>query len=335
MPLSSFIKDQLGLDPNKEHRARVHIYEAIPGTWLSRISKYERNIPGLGTPHQQSWSQIHPLTPEYAGVLLGEPGLGAQVDQRFTEDRNLIDVGQRFYFLEIEGVRPMPIVRGGQHRRSSQVFIKVNCPANRISVAIFFSEADAQAMSSKLRQNSPMSTVLRGMSGLFRALSDFSASRNVKVIHETQTYEEYFLGSLAGRALQAGRAVAGTVRSVAGAAGAAASRIGGTVANIARKAGGALLRALPQALARQIITIIASWVMTKITEYLKERKQDFISETEKPKDGVTIIVTFANPPLLPDVCRILRGESIVINPALLPRSIPSAQIQIKAGLYRG
>src|SRR5574341_934906 len=92
--------------------------------------------PGLGSPAQVAWSQLHPLTPEAAGALLGELGLGRNVPDRFVQDRNLIEVGQRFYYLEIEGVRP--IVHPRQRmRRSSRVYVKIDCPGNRIGVALY------------------------------------------------------------------------------------------------------------------------------------------------------------------------------------------------------
>ena len=45
--LSAFLKDQLGVTPPV--RARVHLYQAIPGTTLRRIAQLEQGVPGLGT----------------------------------------------------------------------------------------------------------------------------------------------------------------------------------------------------------------------------------------------------------------------------------------------
>jgi hypothetical protein len=49
VPLAEFLQDRLGLSPGRAIKARVHLYEAIPGTLLSQICKSERHVPGLGS----------------------------------------------------------------------------------------------------------------------------------------------------------------------------------------------------------------------------------------------------------------------------------------------
>ncbi|MFZ1948164.1 MAG: hypothetical protein WAW06_11510 [bacterium] len=325
-PLATALRDQLGVDPSKEIKAKIHLYEAIPGTWLSRISSMERNVPGLGSPTAPAWSQIHPLTPEAAAALLGEPGLGRTVPDRFLQDRNMIDVGQRFYFLEIEGVRP-PVYPRQRLRRSSAVYVKIDCPGNKISVALYLGERDAQAVSSKLRQNSPWPAVARGFTPLLNSVRrNFTMKRNVKIVHEAVTLEDYG-GILSAVAKGAGRAVAGAMRA------GTAARV--AVGGVAAKAGLAIARVIPGALASVVAEKIIEWSLQKISEYLRERKQEFIKATELPADGVTILITFANPGLLPAVCRSLRGEAITLTSALIPRGTPSAKVQVFPGLRRG
>jgi hypothetical protein len=332
-PLMTALRDQLNLDPTKEVKARVHIYEAIPGTWLSRISAMERRVPGLGSPTEVAWSQIHPLTPDAAAALLGEPGLGRTVPDRFLQDRNLIEVRQRFYYLEIEGARPVVHLRQ-RIRRSSNVYVKIDCPGNRIRVTLFLSERDAQSVASKLRQNSPWPAIVKGFTSLLQSVRrNFTLRRNVWIIHETVTLEDY-AGVLSAVARGAGRVAAGPLGSAVG-----GSRGGGGLVSMAtgRIAGAArgALRRIPEAIASKIAEKIVDWCLRKISEYLHERKQEFIKATESPADGVTILITFANPGLLPIVCRALRGEPIMPTPTLIPRGLPSAQVRVFPGLRRG
>lgn len=332
-PLLTALRDQLNLDPTREVKAKVHIYEAIPGTWLSRISAMERRVPGLGSPTEVAWSQIHPLTPEAAAALLGEPGLGRAVSDRFLKDRNLVAVGQRFYYLEIEGARP--IVHPRQRiRRSSNVYVKIDCPGNRIRVALFLSERDAQSVTSKLRQNSPWPVIMKGFASLLQSVRrNLVFRRNVKIIHETVTLEDY-AGVLSAVARGAGRLAAGAMGGVVGAVRGAGGSMTATAGRITGSVGG-VLRRIPEFMASTIAEKIVEWCLRKLSEYLRERKQEFIKATESPADGVTILITFANPGLLPVIARALRGEPIMLTPALIPRGMPSAHVKVLPGLRRG
>jgi hypothetical protein len=334
LSLATVLRDQLNLDPAKEYKIKVHIYESIRGTWLSRISAMERNVRGLGSPNESAWSQIHPLTPQAAASLLGEPGLGRDVHYRFLQDRNLIDVGQRFYYLEIEGVHA--VIQPGQRlRRSSRVYVKIDCPGNKMKVALFLSERDAQNVATKLRQNSPWSAILRGFTSLLNSIQqNFTLKRNVRIVHESVVMEDY-AGVLSAAARGAGRIAARALGRVAGVARAAGGAVAGAVGRAAA-AGRALTRRLiPQAIASVIAEKVIEWSLRKISEYLRERKQEFIRATENPADGVTILITFANPGLLPVVCRALRGEQITLSPSLIPRGIPNALVKVYPGLRRG
>jgi hypothetical protein len=205
--------------------------------------------------------------------------------------------------------------------------VKIDCPGNKISVALYLGERDAQAVSSKLRQNSPWTAVARGFTSLLNSVRrNFTMKRNVKIVHEAVALEDYG-GILSAVAKGAGRVVAGAMR-----AGTAARAAAG---GVAARAGRAIARVIPGALASVVAEKIIEWSLQKISEYLRERKQEFIKATERPADGVTILITFANPGLLPVVCRSLRGEAITLTSALVPRGIPSAKVQVFPGLRRG
>ncbi|HEY8207804.1 MAG TPA: hypothetical protein VIG99_10015, partial [Myxococcaceae bacterium] len=60
--LGTMLRDRAGVKVNKPVRAKLHLYQAMPGTTLSLIASLEKNVRGLGTAKQQSWGLLFPLT---------------------------------------------------------------------------------------------------------------------------------------------------------------------------------------------------------------------------------------------------------------------------------
>jgi hypothetical protein len=153
--LEAFLRDHYGL--TGEVTAPVHLYEALPGATLGRIAAHEKRTRGLG--RAGDYWKLLPLTPEVAGMLLGEPGFGRRVDPEFLAKRHRIAVGQRFYYLELPGGgRPASAGPGAvtTRPRSSQVNVRVNMHKHRIHVLLHLSEADAQEAAAQLRGKEPM-----------------------------------------------------------------------------------------------------------------------------------------------------------------------------------
>lgn len=294
VPLAIFLRDRLGIW-GRPVKARVHLYEAIPGTWLSRMSKVERNVPGLGTAAKFAWSQFHPLTSQAAGLLFREPGLGRDVSVKYLADPLTISVGQRFYYLEIPGARPqmMPTPNGlPVIRRSGRVQMTLDFPRDQLRVFMFLSEADAQAIAVKLRQQAPIGAVMTALQPLFKgglkaALSE-GLSRRVKILHEAVTPEQ--------------------------------SR-------------GPALRRLPPIAHKVMVENLLEWLGRSLGEYFQQRARDFVVATEDQTDGVTVIATFSNPPGFSDIRKILRGESVSLDGLRVRDGTPAVDIQVVAG-YR-
>ena len=157
--LASFLRDTLRLEGPR--RARVHLYEAIPRTRLSRISKLEK-VRGLGSTKRWAWMQLHPLTTEAATALLQQPGLGRRMPSRVNPRQPLL--GQRFYFLEIEGAPARPQGVG------TSLSITLDFVRNEIRLRIYLSEVAAQELAGNLRKNAGPGVVgarLRSMLGEF------------------------------------------------------------------------------------------------------------------------------------------------------------------------
>ncbi len=200
--LAAALRDQLGVQGTV--RARMHLYQATCGTWLSRISKFEQ-VPGLGSAAQSAWSQIHPLTPEAAGTLLRQPGLGKRTSPKFLSNRNLVAVGQRFYYLEIPGVRPPSPLPGFKGRpRSSQINLTLDFPKNEYRAFVYLSEADAQEVAAALRRRDVTAAVTISRKVVIAGVRTVVGGRlrsHIKIRNETPSQEQ-FLGAVLEKAGQ-------------------------------------------------------------------------------------------------------------------------------------
>ncbi len=295
MPLAIVLQDLFRMPKGRVIKARVHLYEAIPGTWLSRISKFEKNVAGLGSPVKIAWSRIYPLTPQAATVILGQPRLGREVALKYLANPFMISNGQRFYYLEIPStpiyslsIQGAPSITG----RCCQTHLKLDFPKDQIQVSIFLSESEAQKIALKLRQRMPMGpimTLLRPIYaiGLKNAFSE-GVYHQTKIIH----------GAM------------GIKQSAA-----------------------ATLKWLPPIFLEMLMGKLVNWVGSSLSQHLKqqERAQDFIASTENPAIGLTIVLQFNSPPGLTDIRRILAGEPVALRSIRFPDSTPNTQVQIVPG----
>lgn len=295
--LAAFLKAQLGVTPPV--RVRAHLYQAIPGTWLSRIARHEKGVAGLGSAAKSAWSQLHPLTPEAAGMLLGEPGLGRRIAPRFTASRDLIGVGQRFYYLEIAGARVPPPADTARPaiRRTSEVNLTLDFPADEFRVSVYLSEADAQELATRLRRKEISAASMlakKAYGAALRTAMEGDLPGHVRIRHETTTPEQF------------------------------AAAAGRLITHVGK---GAL-----QALGAKLV----DWVGRAIATYLQEKATEAIAATEDPADGVTIVVTVANVPGAGVVRRLLSGEGLgtpLPNPLSLFEGAPRLSVRTLPGFH--
>jgi hypothetical protein len=149
--LSGLFRDRLRLAPDKPVSARVHVYEAVPGTTLGGIARLDE-VRGLGSAETAVWSQIQPLTPEAAALLVGSPRLGRELpdDAVATVPR----LGQRFYFLEVANAPARPL------GRESAVRATLDLRRREMRLSFYLSEVVAQKMAAALRAKSAAATVI-------------------------------------------------------------------------------------------------------------------------------------------------------------------------------
>jgi hypothetical protein len=293
IPLAEFLQDRLGLSPGRPIKARVHLYEAIPGTLLSQVCKLETSVPGLGT--TSASSNLHPLTPEAAGMMMGQPGLGREVPPKYLDHQPMTAVGQRLYYLEIPEARPQVVpVAGGapKPRRIRQVQVRLNFPQDQVQVNVFLSEAVAQAIATDLRGRAISKAISRVRSVLKLRLKTILSGKHqshLKIIH--------------GKVLP-------------------------------QESRGRKLRSLPSIVRETLAKRLNEWIGQSLSTYLQQKPQDFIAASENPADGVTIKITFTNPPGFAALRKALRGETANLQDMQTAPGMPDANIQITPGFSR-
>src|SRR5215217_2742989 len=298
-PLARFLRDRYGLSPDQNINARLHLYEAIPGSRVEEIARSERDVPGLGTSAEPARSQFHPFTPEAAMAFLQEPELGREVSSECLSSPVPLHIGERLYYLEIAGARPQvaPTEAGRPPaaRRTSEVNLALDFPRNQIRVYIFLSEAASQEIATMLRQRAPVGAVhsrLKAEYGrdLNAALSG-KTNRHVKVIHEAVLPERFF------------------------------------------GLGKAIKRVHPMLLQR-LRKKLRRWLRQRLAEYLQQQTQMFVAATEDTADGVTLVVTFTGPPGLSSLRRVVGGRSASPNGAGAPKGMPQTDIEVVPGWFQ-
>jgi hypothetical protein len=295
--LADFLEEQLGMMPGSDVEAEVHLYESIPGTMLPELTRLETNTPGLGSNTEASYGQLHPLTPEAAGMLLGEPGLGRPLDAPNFANRYATQPGQRFYYLSIPGAKPiLPAgVKGrGRMRRPSGIKLILNFPAGQIRVCLYLSEVRAQGMAVKLRQQAHIGGILTPLRaqverGLLFALQRGGCGR-LKIIHETVAPEQAL--------------------------------------------GGALQR-IPPVVLDSLRLRLQEWILTGLADFLKQQPQQFVAATEAPADGSTLVVTIDNPPGFELLRQALKGRISSLADSRFSGPAPTVRIDVVEGYANG
>lgn len=288
IPVDEFLEEQLGLAPGEEVEAFVHLYEAIPGTRLSDIVRQEAPIPKLDTSNGRG--QLHPLTREAATLLLGEPELGRDEDPR-AGDPHAPQVGQRLYYLEIPGKRPLMIPGSDGRtaaRRSTKLRLILDFPKNEIRVRLFLSEIRAQEIAVKLRQHAHIGSVTSRLGriveqGLRRAL--IGGFGRLKIVHEAVMPDQW-LGAL---------------------------------------------RRLPSLVPQVLMGRLQEWILKGLADHLKQRTEEFIKAAEDTADGVTLVIILGNPPGFPQLRQALKGKVLSPASLKMADGAPAVTITVAPG----
>jgi hypothetical protein len=304
VPLRSFLADRLGVkvDGGGPLQARAHLFEAIPGTSLGLIALGEKQVPLLGSAGRAGRSLLHPLTPEAATALFGEPGLARPISPQFLERRGRIGVGQRFYFLEIPGARvrqsrSSPATRGTRPARSSQPKVVLDFPRRELRVFLFFSEADAQQLATLLRRKASPAAIISVVKTLHekmlkRILATDPAGA-VKIIHEAAPTENLAAPMVSGIVRTVGDKLAGKVRE-------------------------------------SLATVFSK----ELTQNYDRLASEFANAASDEADGVTMQITFQASPFLDQIRKAMKGGVTAIPGvirAFARDAVGSYKLELRAG----
>jgi hypothetical protein len=195
--LADYFRDQLGLPANRTVKARLFLYKAINGTRGSTIARAER-FPSQGR-------QLHPLTSQAAGMLLGSnAGLGQQpVSLKHPENPENLKIGQRLYRIELPMSR-RPI-------RGSTTFLKLNIQTGEVRMWLYLSEPHCQQLAAELtkgRYTPAFALVKPLISRIANALAENPGNmlpENIRIIEEKPQLEQKTPSWLRGVAGALGR----------------------------------------------------------------------------------------------------------------------------------
>lgn len=128
-------------------RAELDLYETMPGTSVGHFTRDE-TLPSGEAPSDFEYQE---LTPEVAGILLGEPGLGRRVPR--TAPRRSVThsgPGQRYFRVR---VAQFPAATTRRPRR--QVSIRWEPSRRTMRIAVRLSERRARTLQAALQRSAP------------------------------------------------------------------------------------------------------------------------------------------------------------------------------------
>lgn len=286
------LEEQYALAPGEELEGEVHLYEALPGMRLSDIVRGEQVIAKVDG--EDGYDQLHPLTRDAAALLLDQPELGRDAEGG-TGDPTAPQVGQRFYYLELPGKRPLmtPAPGGRRHvRRRSHSQLVFHFPKNEIVARLYLSEIRSQEIAVKLRQHGHLGVVMERLRhsiarGVNRA---FAASPGqLKIVHGAV---------IPGRPVNA-------------------------------------LSRLPSVVSQHLRGRVTEWVVKGLADHLQRHAQEFIRAAENTADGVTLVVRMENPPGFRELGDALKGKGISLATFRLPQGEPTVRLSIRPGHRNG
>ncbi len=294
--LSEVLQDQFGMEPGYEVDAQVHLYETLPGTTIADIAHGENEVLGAGMADEMNATQLHPLTPQAAAVLLGKPGLGRNMPAA-ADSRNLA-AGQRLFHVAIAGKRPLPA--GGHHghrrphgRRLLHLNATLDVARDQIHVCVFISEVKAQRLAVLLRQASNTGSIVVGfqrsvahrLGRIFRG----HAARRLHVVYS---------------GMRPGHVTAQALRN------------------------------LPASVSDALIARMQEWLTRGFAALVKTQAQSLLAAADDPSDGITLQFTIEHPPGLKAFCQALADHKIAgssVAAAIAGGDRPNVRVNVVAG----
>lgn len=257
-----------------------------------RLTHIAEHDRARGLGHAGAYRRIHPLNNHAATVLLQHPRLGRPFDGPPDPLRTM--VGQRVYFLESE--QAPAYAPGAAHElgEASHFRAHVDFPRDEMRVRMHVGEPVAQSMATELRKTRRGATLVHRLRQLFAsATAELASAQNEGLLRITIDPP--------GPDDRA------------------------SLATVARHGQRAAIR-------RELGAKMVEWTWVRLVEFANQKADDFVRATEAPQNGVTLVITFRNPPRMAALRKVLRGGSASSDDRWPPRETPAASIRMFAGV---
>jgi hypothetical protein len=296
--LSDFFYEQMGLPAGETVEAEVHLYEATNHTSLGDIVRHESEAEDFGASGEAGTVQLHPLTPEVAGLLLDDPSLGREMPAKAMTSRQGIGSGQRMYRLGLSNTRARPLMvpgtgkRSRVRRRSGVKKIRLDFQSDQIGVYFFLSETRAQQLAVSLRKQTHAGTMITTLKRIIK-----------RGISPT-------LGGLRPKYLQI---------------------VGGLTPG---QSSGSALQQIPGTVRQSLSRALEGWLLTALADDLKQNAQSFIKASEDPADGITIKFMLSQIPGFSQVRTMLKTKQPAPSNLGFQSGKPTVKVTVGSGFRR-
>jgi hypothetical protein len=82
---------------------------------------------------------------------------------------------------------------------------------------------------------------------------------------------------------------------------------------------------------QQLVGRLQEWIIKSLNEHLKQQSEFFIKAAEDTADGVTVMITFANPPGFQQLRQAMRGRGVAPGSLRFGDGEPVPSIKVTAG----
>jgi hypothetical protein len=256
--LRDHLRDRMNVPASQPLHTNVRLYQVLPGATTSSIARAERIHP----------RDLHPLTPQAAGALLGPnaAGLGPRAtlsgSQISTPHR--LHLRQRLYYLEPPSGRMHP---SHSHARLARSEVSINLSKGEIKLWLYLSEPLAQKVSAELAKSGSTANPYRMVQPLIGRAAELLKS------------------ALLVRHLPP------------------ALRIIGEAPNLGHR-----LPPWLSTIGAQLSGKVAGWASHQVAQYLRNNVEQFRKFSASDQDGVTLRITMRRIPGIEVLRQIAKGQ---------------------------
>ncbi|MEO8450178.1 MAG: hypothetical protein ABI647_10335 [Gemmatimonadota bacterium] len=251
---------------------------------------------GFGDGTGQTEAEFHPLTSEAAALLVGEPGLGQEMPPNAMAAARALGVGQRFYRLGVPGRRVVAIAApNGRRRHRHRTHLHTTLDFPGDRVRLHLFLSERRAQELAATLRKP------GQAG--------AAAARLRAIID-RGLDHSLIRRMAGHLKVVHEALA------------------------PQQSRGSGLKRVPPGMIQTFAAKIGEWALGALATFLATPQQ-LIAAADNGRDGVTIVVTIANPPGMAAIRQSLAGGAPTAAAPVASSAAPAVQVEVFPGHHRG